>query len=627
MDYEIINQQCVAGIDIFKKANTLICNNKKDSPYVTLVNNLDELNKRYADQNLTACIVGEVKTGKSSFIDSLLGTDILAVAPEVCTNVPTKIVYGKEEKIIVYFMGDESGKAPAPKEITRQEITAYSTEKGNRENRERVDFIEVHLNSPLLAEGLAFIDTPGLGAIDPLHALATFRIAAQADIIFFLGACTKPLTQSEVESLKNILIVSKPKEVYHLLTQCDLKQSNEVLDSNRKILEKDEDLKEYNIQIIEVSSNLHDQYQKDGRVSKLEDSGFRKVKAVIDDLNSRLKDIVFGQYRTFAAYHCGEGHGLLQEAVDSVEKPDAVDAKKRELEALLNRLTTINEKKSVWSVKLSGKQKTLSNSISQFVDDKHKKIYKDIEDLLNNGNYFIKNTDELSQRITAFLSEFDTELKVTIVNGFANLQEWLRRETGFIEIKGIIADRTLPEADKIRLKEAETDIGQLITDTWRVALVGGGLASAGVALGGWAGGWAGTKFGAMLGFSVGGPVGAALGSAIGLFTGVVGGWLVGKSAKGKREEKARKEILLEVNKNLKDYFNNVKRELNKIDIENSTVILVAFNNDIAKEQKSLKGRIDNLATQSQRIHANLDAIKKLKEDCELICENLNSDEK
>lgn len=622
MDYDIINQQCAKGIGLFQKANTLILNGKKDTPYDKLVRNLVELGKRYADQKLTVCIVGEVKAGKSSFINSLLGIDILAVAPEVCTNVPAKIMYGKEERILVHFMSDESGRVPAPKEITRQEITAYSTEKGNRENDENVDYIDIKIDSPLLAEGLVFIDTPGLGAIDPLHALATFRIAAHADIIFFLGACTKPLTQSEIESLKNILTVSKPKEVYHLLTCCDMKQSDEVLNANRERLEKDEDLKKHRIPIIEVSSKDYNDYVKEGLDYKLGDSGFQKVKAVIADLNSRLKDIIFSQLRTFVAYHCGVGNGLLKEAVDSVEKPDAVAAKQRELQEFFNRLNAIKENQTVWNLNLTKRQKTLNNEITQFVENKYYEIIEEVRSLLNKGDYFIKNTNELSQKITALLSKFHTELNEKVLRGFANVLEWLRKETGFIEINEAMVDTTLPEVEKNRLKKAQINIGQLVLDGWRVTITGLGMVGLG-----YAGGAAlGAKIGGAIGW-IGGPAGAGVGAGVGAAIGAVGAWFTNKFYKGKREEGQRKKILSEVTDNLQKTFKNIKANLRDMDIENSTAISTMFIEEIKEEQKRLKGRIDTLSTQSQRIHANLDAIKKLEGDCELICKMLNSDEK
>jgi ribosome biogenesis GTPase A len=42
-------------------------------------------------------IVGEVKSGKSSFINALLGADICKVAPTICTDCVQEIVYGEQE--------------------------------------------------------------------------------------------------------------------------------------------------------------------------------------------------------------------------------------------------------------------------------------------------------------------------------------------------------------------------------------------------------------------------------------------------------------------------------------------------------------------------------------------------
>ena len=41
-------------------------------------------------------IVGEVKSGKSSFVNALLGEDVCEVAPDPCTVVIQELVYGEQ---------------------------------------------------------------------------------------------------------------------------------------------------------------------------------------------------------------------------------------------------------------------------------------------------------------------------------------------------------------------------------------------------------------------------------------------------------------------------------------------------------------------------------------------------
>src|SRR3979490_2696246 len=63
-------------------------------------------------------IVGEVKAGKSSFIDALLREDVCEVAPGPCTVRIQELVYGAERK--VENLGDAWQRVSLPKEALRE---------------------------------------------------------------------------------------------------------------------------------------------------------------------------------------------------------------------------------------------------------------------------------------------------------------------------------------------------------------------------------------------------------------------------------------------------------------------------------------------------------------------------
>jgi len=193
-------------------------------------------------------VVGEVKKGKSSFINALLAVgELLPTDIDVATSVVYKILYGPTEKFTVFFQpsdedsnscspplpiakeqlvhfGTESGRGGAtngvgfklvygsaekfivhffpavsapPKEITRNQLGDYATHVGNPGNQKSVDFIEacfptpvafiaVELPSPLLREGIVIIDTPGVGGLFKRHRDITFSHTPEANAVFFV---------------------------------------------------------------------------------------------------------------------------------------------------------------------------------------------------------------------------------------------------------------------------------------------------------------------------------------------------------------------------------------------------------------------------------------------------------
>ena len=80
MEYQFIYDQCTEGAKLFDQATILIDDGSKDSVYFSLAEQLRSLQKRFSEQKLTILVAGEIKAGKSTFINSLLGVDILSTS-------------------------------------------------------------------------------------------------------------------------------------------------------------------------------------------------------------------------------------------------------------------------------------------------------------------------------------------------------------------------------------------------------------------------------------------------------------------------------------------------------------------------------------------------------------------
>ena len=625
MDYNTISEHCSKSVEILQKAKILVDDGNKDSLYQSLANQLVDLQKRFSEQKLIILVAGEMKAGKSTFINSLLGIDILATAHEVCTNVPTKIVYGEEEKILVHFERSASGNQKRPEVIYRNQVTEYSTESANKENQSKVDYIEIQINSPLLAEGLAFIDTPGLGAIDPLHAIATYRMATQADIIFFLGDSRKPLTQSEIASLKDLVKVSDSKQILHLLTCCDMKRTNDILESNTKMFDKD--FIEYNIPIIKVSSLLYRKYVLSGNRIQLDGSGFQQVKSYIADVNNDLKSLLNERFCALVLNICLRGHNLLSEVIETVENPEVRERKVEELQALIDRLTEIEEKQPVWQQKLNGQQNLFVSELNNFISNQQTFVTDSVSENLKIDSY-LEDKDALSKSITADLISFQDKLDNKISDGFIRLYEWLRNETGLkkIQEESIETPNSVSTDISIDGNLGNARFGQKMQGLYRSVLVGTGVAAIAGTVGNWAGGAIGAKIGAAIGTGIAPGVGTAIGAAVGALTGVLvgvfSGFAIFKESKEERKRKQRNEIFAACKKQITQIFNDIKSEVDRVRIAQSTELATQFVQEVRAEKKSLQLRKHQMQNEAMRVRANFEAIKKLVESSETICDNL-----
>ena len=492
-----------------------------------------------------------------------------------------------------------------------------------------MDYIEIQINSPLLAEGLAFIDTPGLGAIDPLHAIATYRMATQADIIFFLGDSRKPLTKSEITSLNDLIKVSGTKQIVHLLTCCDIKKTDDILATNQNMLQ--EDFSEYSIPIIKVSSLLYRKYTRSGNRVQLDGSGFQQVKSYIADINSDLKSLLNLRFSALALDVCKCGSKLLSEVIETVENPVVRERKVEELQSLVNRLTEIEDKQSVWQQRLSGQQSLFASELNNYISSQSKDIINNVNDRLKKDSY-LEDKDALSKSITADLISFQEALNNRITDGFTNIYEWLRTETGLKDVQeeSIETPNSVSAGITIDGNLGNSKFGQKMQGLYRSVMVGSVVGAVGVSVGTYAGSWAGgavgAKVGALIGTGIAPGIGTAIGSAIGGLAGVLTGFFTGLSiyreSVEERKRRQRNEIFVACKNQITKFFDNVKEEVDRVRISQSTELLTQFIMEVKAEKKRIQRRKHQMQNEAMRVRANFEAIKKLVNDSSAICEAL-----
>ena len=153
-------------------------------------------------------VMGEIKKGKSSFINALLGhKDLVPVCSDVATSTIFKICYGPEVDYKVFFY-KTSGKASVS--VGADELAKYGTEDGNPGNEKQVEFIQVFCPSPMLKAGLVIVDTPGLGGLFKQHKRITYEYVPKADAVFLVtDSVESPIEQKELDLLADLKKVTK----------------------------------------------------------------------------------------------------------------------------------------------------------------------------------------------------------------------------------------------------------------------------------------------------------------------------------------------------------------------------------------------------------------------------------
>ena len=137
-------------------------------------------------------VFGRVSSGKSSLLNYILQTDVLPVGVTPITAIPTRISHGPVAEAGIEFAEAQ------PHIIPLSELPEFATEQKNPGNKKHVTRIFVKLPSNRLAEGVTFVDTPGLGSLAVAGAEETIAYLPRCDLGIVLIDASAGLTQDDL---------------------------------------------------------------------------------------------------------------------------------------------------------------------------------------------------------------------------------------------------------------------------------------------------------------------------------------------------------------------------------------------------------------------------------------------
>ena len=156
------------------------------------------------EQPIRISVFGEFSSGKTTFINGLIGEAILSVAVDPTTAVPTYIRFAKEFNILVHLNNDEHlllfkdeppfwtrfvGRQSVLNTLKKQEgeireFLKEWTKEGERADEVKNIIIEMPL--PWLKNNIELVDTPGTNAGIDSHKQHTKQVSEDTDLAIFL---------------------------------------------------------------------------------------------------------------------------------------------------------------------------------------------------------------------------------------------------------------------------------------------------------------------------------------------------------------------------------------------------------------------------------------------------------
>lgn len=281
------------------------------SAYEIYAQKLNELEQRLSEGRFHLAVLGQVKRGKSTLINALLGEEVLPSSVIPLTAIPTFIQYGEQRRLKIKYIDDradiilnsesrylaeDKDFLGSPEHISEvqwlnKQLMDLVTEDHNPKNRKGVLQVDVTHPAPILRD-VVIIDTPGIGSTYLHNTEVTINFLPQCDAALFVVSADPPITEVELAFLNEIK--NKVSKLFFVLNKVDYLTEAELakaLDFYKEVLIKDAGI-DASTPIFAVSAKKGLQAKVSSDIQKWNESGLAKVSNYLITFLAHEKSLV-----------------------------------------------------------------------------------------------------------------------------------------------------------------------------------------------------------------------------------------------------------------------------------------------------------------------------------------------
>jgi len=199
-----------------------------------LIELIKEQESKLKKSQFNLVVLGQFKRGKSTFINALIGEEVLPTSVLPLTAIITRLGFAEQKRAEVIFLDGRR------EEIHLSELGRYITETANSKNKKGVKEVQVYYPSLLLKEGVVLVDTPRIGLIHENNTQVTKRYLKYADVTVFVLAVDPPMIKEEVDFLTTVKeTTDKMVFVLNKIDTVGDSEQQEILDFSRKLIQEE----------------------------------------------------------------------------------------------------------------------------------------------------------------------------------------------------------------------------------------------------------------------------------------------------------------------------------------------------------------------------------------------------
>ncbi|MDX2495179.1 MAG: dynamin family protein, partial [Desulfuromusa sp.] len=258
-----------------------------DDDYADGRSEMESLQARLLAGQFRLAVLGQFKRGKSTLLNALLGDKLLPTDILPVTAIPTFISAAESVDVLVDFENDVDPVkfTPSSANPLGDFLADYVTEEGNPHNQRQVERVEIGHPSAILKQGVVLIDTPGIGSTHKHNTEVAYRILPQCDAALFLVSPDPPITEIELDYLKEIR--QRLPQTFFILNKIDFLDEQEKTASLRFLADQLAPFCDGVPLVLAVSARMGLEARLSGDAAGWKDSGMQQVEQNLIDFFAR----------------------------------------------------------------------------------------------------------------------------------------------------------------------------------------------------------------------------------------------------------------------------------------------------------------------------------------------------
>lgn len=493
---------------IYDDAKNVFVNLGVQSELEQLDKNIESLNR----DSFKILVVGEFKRGKSTFINALLGEEVLPAFATPCTAVINEIKYSDQKKAVLHFANPLPSPMPRLAPDVEKYIAQHISEgqippmdipidrieefvvipdpgKDQAESISQSPFslVEIYWPIDLCKNRVEIIDSPGLNEHGTRTKVTTDYLS-QVDAVIFVLSCSALASQSELSVISDSIIASGHEEIFFVCNRFDEirdKDKARIMDYAKKRL-GDKTTLDNGIHFLSALNALDAKI--DGNETALEQSGFpdlekNLVSFLVND-RGRLKllrpaSALKRQIRTLIRETIPMQRGMLAANLNDLQK--RFEDERPKIEDAERRRALIREKVSAKCIRIKD---YVRREVNSFITSTAREIPDMIKGYQTESKITFLSLDNTKKQCAEVTKELLSKLEEDIAS---RQREWVQttlqpeiqnRMQDMYENTSVDLEQFLSSLDSIKSALSATDVNddQRDVPAWeRIAAAGVGL--------------------------------------------------------------------------------------------------------------------------------------------------------